>query len=50
MNQKSLLEGWKEEFSAAEINRAYEILALFGLDGMYRADGMPAISWRLQIQ
>lgn len=50
VDKKSLLEGWKEEFSAAEINRAYEILALFGLDGMYRADGMPAISWRLQIQ
>jgi hypothetical protein len=42
VDKKSLLEGWKEEFSAAEINRAYEILALFGLDSMYGADGMPS--------
>jgi len=41
-DKNSLLDGWKKEFSETEIARAHEILALFGLDGMYGADGMPA--------
>ncbi|MDW7773273.1 MAG: sulfotransferase [Desulfobulbaceae bacterium] len=37
-----LLHGWKKELTGAEIERADEILSMFGLEGVYDADGLPA--------
>jgi hypothetical protein len=32
------LKGWQREFTAAQIQRTYEILALFGMDQVYPAE------------
>lgn len=39
---KNLVDGWRTQLTAAQIDRAVAILAAFGLDGIYGADSYPA--------
>lgn len=40
---KNLTSGWTEEFNAAQVQRAVDILGLFGLDRIYAREPMPNI-------
>ncbi|NQT93380.1 MAG: sulfotransferase domain-containing protein [Lentisphaerae bacterium] len=40
---KSLTSGWRREFDAAHVQRAIDILSLFGLDRIYTGELMPNI-------
>lgn len=38
---ETLIQGWKRDFSSAEISRTGEILEIFGLNRLYDGDGVP---------
>lgn len=40
----SLIDSWREQISAEQIERAVEILSLFGLDRIYSHDSMPRMA------
>lgn len=40
-NGKALVDSWRDELTAAEVHRAIEIVAMFGLDAIYSEDSMP---------
>jgi Sulfotransferase domain len=40
-NGKALVDSWKDELTVAEVRRAIEIVAMFGLDAIYSEDPMP---------
>lgn len=42
-DQSLLVEGWKSEFSAEEIQRTNEILSMFGLNRIYNDQGLPLL-------
>jgi hypothetical protein len=39
----NLVDGWKAKMSAEQMQRAIEIVGLFGLDGIYGEDSMPNV-------
>lgn len=40
-DRQNLLSGWKEEFSSEQVERANEMLSIFGLDYLYDESGNP---------
>lgn len=43
VSPETLIQGWKKDFSAAEISRTGEILETFGLNRLYDENGFPGI-------
>jgi hypothetical protein len=41
-NGKGLVDSWRDELTAAELRRAIDIVAMFGLDAIYSEDSMPS--------
>ncbi len=43
---ESLIEKWKKHITLEQLERAIEILALFGLDHIYGKDALPLVNHR----